>query len=220
MSSNRDGNRHNNFLSVSRKLDSRFQQERRWSRFLLDWLLFWWMRRIERSLQEEFAASEYTEANGDDKDRSSTISFFNVQVAPSIPVQISFKIPFTRNWITVGKESAGRLRKRVQHKPEDAQAHITLAAYLLSEQPLLPEQASEAAKHLRTALKLMPTGEEIGGRVQWKAMAHKFLGDALLVLGERMQAREHWERAIVLDPAPPPHGFSGLAQELLNKYPL
>ncbi len=131
----------------------------------------------------------------------------------------SFRVPFSRDRINIGKDSLGRMRKRTCLHPEDGNAHITLAAHLLSEEPLLPIHAEEAAEQLRIALGMMPPDEELGDKVQWKAMTHKFLGDALIVLGERMEARHHWERAVALDPARPPHGFSGPAQESLNKYP-
>lgn len=143
-----------------------------------------------------------------------------IYLAPSISFQVSFHIPFSIIHIIVGKNSFERLRKQVLCHSEDADAHITLAAHLLSEKPLLPALAREAAEQSRMALRLMPSDEEIGDKAQRKAMVHAFLGDALIVLGERQEAHENWNRAIALDPVSPPYGISGLAQEMLNKYPL
>ena len=143
-----------------------------------------------------------------------------LQFWSSLPVQIGFRVPFSQTHIHIGRDSFGRLRKRTRLHPEDADAHVTLAAHLLSEKPLLAVHAEEAAEQLYAALGLMPSDEEIGDKVQWKAMTHKFLGDALIVLGRRAEARDHWTRAVVLDPARPPYGFSGPALEMLNEYPL
>jgi len=191
-----------------------------WSRSPLDWVLLWQIGKGERLLRESLAANEQPQTNTNDEDGCDSFSFSVLQLAPSIPVQFTARLPFSWNRINIGKDGLGRLRKQVDNKPNDAQAHITLAAHLLSEQPLLPVHASEAADNLRLALQLMPPDEERNDKVQHKAMVHKFLGDALIVVGERVQAREHWEQAIDLDPVRPPYGFSGPAQEMLNKYPL
>ena len=161
-----------------------------------------------------------SDAADGDEDASGTCSFSILQLAPNIPFGISFQIPFSRNRVSIGKDSLGRLRKRSRLDPGNPDAHITLAAHLLSEEPVLPASATEAAGHLQVALALMPPHDELGDESQWKAMIHKFLGDALNILGERTEARHHWERAISLDPVSPPHGIAGEAQKMLNKYPL
>lgn len=159
-----------------------------------------------------------TADTGEDSDAYSSC-FTITQLASSIPFQISFRLPFSQNRINIGKDSFERLRKRTRLNPDDSEAHITLAARLLSEERILPVHAEEAADHLGKALGLMPSDEEIGDKAQWKAMTHKFLGDALIVLERRSEARHHWKRAVALDPVAPPYGISGPAQEMLNKYP-
>ncbi len=163
-------------------------------------------------------------ADADEEDGLSRFhSFIIIQLAPSLPFQISLPLPFSRHRLQIGKDSLRRLRRRTRLRPEDADARVTLAAHLLSENPVLPVHAEEAAQQLQAALGLMPPDEQLGDLAhpaQGKAMAHAFLGDALVLLGRRSEARRHWERAVALDPVAPPHGFSGPAQEMLNKYPL
>ena len=167
---------------------------------------------------------DFNAADAEEEDASSRpYSFHIIQLAPIIPFQISLSLPFSRHRIQLGKDSLGRLRKRTRLSPDDAVAHITLAAHLLSKNPVLSVHAEEAAQQLQIALGLMPPDEGIGDQahlVQGKAMTHKFLGDAFHILGRRSEARHHWERAVALDPVAPPHGFSGPAQEMLNKHPL
>ncbi len=141
------------------------------------------------------------------------------QLVPRLPFQVSFRLPFSRNRVTLGQDSLERLRRRTLLHPEDADAHITLAAHLLSEQPVLLGQAGEAVKHLTIALIFMPPDEEIGDEAQREAMAHLFLGNAWIIMGQRAEARSHWEHTIALDPVAPPYGFSGRAQEMLDKHP-
>ena len=212
-------------LERLREIQHPIQRKRLWSRSPLEWLLLWQLQKAERHLQEGLAASEGAQENGDDEDNdedsedSCSSSFFILQLAPSLPFRVSFPVPFSRHRIQIGKDSLERLRWRTRLSPEDADAHITLAAHLISEEPVLPVHAEEAARHLQTALGLMPPDEDLGDKAQTKAMTHSFLGDALLVLGKRSEARHHWERTVALDPVTPPHGFSGPAQERLDKYP-
>lgn len=144
------------------------------------------------------------------------VSYTVVHLAPRLPVQFSLRLPFSRDRIIVGQDSFGRLRGRVQRRPEDTQARITLAARLLSEQSLRPAHASEAAAHLRIALEQMLPHAKNEQRDQQKAMVCTFLGEALLLLGEQAQARTYWAQAVALDP--PPGAFSRLAQEKLDQY--
>ena len=96
----------------------------------------------------------------------------------------------------------------------------SLGAQLLSQVPLGRDHAQEAARALRRSLELMPEDDEIGAdRAQWAAMVHKFLGDALNVLGQRLEARTHWSRAVALDPVRPPYGIAGEAERMLEQYP-
>jgi tetratricopeptide (TPR) repeat protein len=147
-------------------------------------------------------------------------SFTVTQLAPRLPFQVSFRLPFSRNRVNIGCDSLEQFRRRTPLNSEDADAHITLAAHLLSEQPVLPGQAGEAVAHLAVALVLMPPDDEIGNEAQRKAMVHQFLGDAWIIMGQRAEARSHWEQAVALDPVAPPYGFTGRAQEMLTKYPL
>ncbi len=151
-----------------------------------------------------------------DEPKFPAVPYSVLHLAPSLPVQFSLRLPFSRNRVLVGQDSFGRLRGRVQRRPEDTQARITLAARLLSEQPLRPAHASEAAEHLRIALEQMPSGAEGEQQDQQKAMVCTFLGDSLIVLGEQAQARTYWAQAITLDP--PPGAFSSAAQEKLDQY--
>ncbi len=160
-----------------------------------------------------------TTFNSAPEDEGETGSFSIIQVAPSLPFKVSFRLPFSRNRVTLGRDSLERLRKLTLLHPEDMDAHITFAAHLLSEQPVLPAQAGEAIKHLTTALILMPPDEETESERQHKAMVHLFLGDAWIIFEQRQEACRHWKQAIVLDPVSPPHGFSGEAQRRLDKYP-
>ena len=182
-----------------------------------------------RDCPPQFSSEKHERAMKPDRDLAldddaETFSCSVIQLAPTLPFQISFQVPFSRNRVNIGIESFERLRKRTLLKPDDVDAHITLAAHLLSPHPFSPSpvslpHAAEAAKHLVTALSMMPSDEEVGDKAQWKAMAHDFLGDALIILGQRSEARGHWERAIVLDPVAPPDGISGRALDMLNKYP-
>ncbi len=149
-----------------------------------------------------------------------------IQVASNFPVMFRFWLPFTRTWILVGKDSLNRLRKQADRTPQIPDTHIKLAAYLLSEEPLTEVYAEEAVRELRIALTLLPNDNNVGtSRAQKNATVHKFLGDALIVLGHRSEAREHWKRTIALSPVQRRHngrrtldGFARTAQEMLNKY--
>lgn len=161
----------------------------------------------------------YNAADAQEEDADSHCYATILQFWPSLPVQIGFRVPFSQTHVRIGQDSLGRLRKQARLR-QDANARLTLAAHLLSQEPVSPVHAKEAAEQARFALGLMPPDEEIGDKAQWKAMTHKLLGDALIVLGERAKARYHWRRAVALDPVRPPYGFSGPAQEMLKKYPL
>ncbi len=152
-------------------------------------------------------------------DEEGLSSYSVVHLPLGLPFEIALRLPFSRNRVIFGKNSLSRLRRRTPLSSEDADAHITLAACLLSEQPVLPSAAGEAVAHLTIALILMPSDEEIGDDAQQKAMVHQFLGDAWIAMGQRAEARSHWEHAIALDPVAPPYGLSGRAQEMLDKYP-
>jgi len=153
-------------------------------------------------------------------DGQDTYSFGIVRVAPSLPFALTFRFPFTRHYVQLGKDSLSRLRKQVRRNPDDPAAHITLAAHLMSESQVLPNHAEEAVEELRTALRLLPADDAVDEEnAQQNAMVHKFLGDALIVLGQRAEARKHWQSTVALDPVRPPYGFSGPAQEALDQHP-
>lgn len=163
-------------------------------------------------------SSKRIEEEEEDGIESFTIS--TLLIGFQLPFQFTIKIPGSNNYIQLGTDSLKRLRKRVLRNPNNASAHITLAASLLSQEPQFPSQLEEAVQALRVALELLPAIDQRSDvDVQEHAMVHKFLGDALIALGQRTEARKHWLLAVVLDPVRPPWGFSGPAQEMLDKYP-
>ncbi len=160
-----------------------------------------------------------TPAQGAMNWRYAVVRSYTIQLAPRFPVALALRIPFSRHWIQFGRDSLDRLRRRVQRNPADANTHITLATRLLSERPLQPSYAGQAARALRMALDLLAAGGEMsGGRAYQSAMVHKLLGDALLALGQRVQAREQWRLAVAQDPAGPPYGWGVPAQQMLDRY--
>lgn len=144
-----------------------------------------------------------------------------ISLFPSLPFEVCIPIPFTRMSIQFGGRNLMSCRKKVLRHPTNAQSHISLAALLLSQEPMTREYAQEAKDELLTALQLLPkdtTSKDY--YVQERAMVHKFLGDALLELEEVEEARIHWKYALELDPVRPPFGFSGPALEQLEKHPI
>ena len=153
-------------------------------------------------------------------DEERTFSRSVIHLPLGLPFEITLRLPFSQNRIVFGKNSLDRLRRQVASNPSAVDAHVTLAAQLLSEEPVLPLHAAEAIKHLSIALHLMPPDAEDDSSLQQKAMVHDFLGDAWIAAGRREDAHRHWELAIALDPVAPPDGFAGRAQQMLEKYPL
>jgi hypothetical protein len=161
----------------------------------------------------------------DDGDGATTIVIRTICVAPRLPFKINIRLPFSKDYLQIGQHTLASLRRRVKKHPDNADAYVTLGAHLLSQQPVLPSHADEAVIALETALRLLASkpfsGDtaDIACEQQQLAMVHKFLGDALIHLERRHEAREHWEAAIALDPVSPPYGFSGPAQKMLDQYP-
>jgi tetratricopeptide (TPR) repeat protein len=147
------------------------------------------------------------------------ITYSSICLFRSLPFQFVVPIPFSRTSLRFGHQTLKSLRRKVQLDPDEADAHITLAAHLLSENPMTPSLAEEAARELRVALALLPTDPADPGYEDQKlAMVHDFLGDAYLELDRLEDARRHWRKAIKLDPVEPPWGFSGRAAEQLRKH--
>ncbi len=129
--------------------------------------------------------------NDNDEPEFLAVSYSVLHIAPSLPVQFSLRLSFSRNRVLVGQNSF--------------------------EQPLRLVHASEAAEHLRAVLEQMPPLAEGEVRDQQKAMVCAFLGDALIALGEQTEARVFWAQAIALDP--PPALFPGWPRESWTSIP-
>jgi len=161
---------------------------------------------------------EEQEEKGGDGEEIHSFAIFTI--ARRLPFQIALRIPFTKHYLNIGHHTLETLRKRVQRNPKDADARITLAAHLLSQDPMTVEHAEEAARELIVSLTLLPTkADHENYEPQTYAMVHLFLGNALLKMGNLSEAREHWQQTIELDPVRPPWGLSGEATELLRKHP-
>lgn len=164
--------------------------------------------------------AEHKRVLADLEERGEVVGYGFISLFPSLPFRFWIPIPFTRCSLEFGGRNLNAHRRAVHRRPMDADAHISLAALLLSQEPVTRECAFEAADELRTALSLLPTdprSEEYDS--QEHAMVHLFLGDALFELGGEAEARDHWQRAIELDPVQPPLGSSGQAVERLRKHP-
>ncbi len=162
-------------------------------------------------------ADKTDEPTPDDQGKITAYSF--ICLFHSLPFRFVVPIPFSRSSLEFGHQTLKSLRRKVQRDPDDADAHVTLAAHLLSEIQLTPSLAEEAARELRAALALLPSDPAHPGyEDQTLAMVHDFLGDAYLELGRLYHARRHWKKTIKLDPVSPPWGFSGKAAEQLAKH--
>jgi tetratricopeptide (TPR) repeat protein len=145
----------------------------------------------------------------------------SINLIASLPFELSLPIPFARFSIDVGGRNLKTKRSLVLSQPTNADAHISLAALLLSQEPVTQDHAREARSELETALRLLPQDSNSADyRAQELAMVHDFLGDALLALNQVPEAREHWQIALDTDPVRPPFGFSGMAQDKLEKHPI
>jgi tetratricopeptide (TPR) repeat protein len=150
-----------------------------------------------------------------------TPSFAIFMIARRLPFEIRLRIPFSKNFLLIGHHTVRTLRKRVEREPQAADLRITLAAELISHEPVTVENAEEAVREFRKALNLLPpiVEGEPGMRVRY-AMVHKFLGDALLIAGDLSEARKHWKQTVELDPIRHPYSISSQALEQLQNHPL
>lgn len=111
------------------------------------------------------------------------------------------RIPFTRTEVFLMPRSdpqkeLEKWRESVELAPEDADARLRYASWLHT-----AGRREEAIREYREAIRLYNLQEDALRdciKVQMPALAHEFLGELLREAGRRTEARQHWERVVVL----------------------
>lgn len=116
-------------------------------------------------------------------------------------VTFEVKLPFVGWWfqwrVSRSTSSVAKIRKQIEHNPEDPKHHLYLVSLLIEANRL-----EEAVKALQTALLLLPRDQDVIDDPvlsQDNAWAHYLFGRILAQSGAQEQAITEWEKAEALN---------------------